>query len=107
MGVEPGEKEAYREEDDGGVDGGLDQNVGRLRAEGITHDATAERGAETFLLAALHHDDEAHEGAVDHKDYKQNVDNEIGPKRVHREKWLKLIGGAASIARTATRRKHF
>ena len=81
MGVEPGEKEAYREEDDGGVDGGFDQNVGRLRAEGITHDATAERGAETFLLAALHHDDEAHEGAVENVNDEQDVNEDSGPHK--------------------------
>ena len=86
MGIKPGESDAQDKEKESRPNGGADQNLRCLRTPYRLGKAAAKSCSKTFLLAALHHDDEAHEGAIDHKEKQQNINEDIGPERIHLNK---------------------
>jgi hypothetical protein len=86
MGVEPGEGDAQNKEKEGRPNGGFDEDLRGLRAPNRFRKASAESRSEALLLAALHHDDKPHEGAIDHVKEKQNINGGIRPKRIRPHK---------------------
>ena len=61
------------------VDGGFCQNGGGLGTEDVFCDTTAEGGAEPFIPGPLHQHDKCQQYAHDHKDRKENWNEDIQP----------------------------